>query len=1000
MAIDAFLATPIDDYELLDFGRGRRLERFAAYVLERPDLRASGECKLDRWQPDWTYVAQLNRGIWEPRRPGLSSEWPITLDGLRLMVRLGEGADVGINPEGIIGWRWVRERLEGCYHITDLGMLNLFAGTGGATLAAVATGANVTHVNAKTAHFDLARANISSDAVKLLHADIRPYVEQLLREGRRFHFVALSPPTLARGRQQTWDIKVDLQHIIRELPRLTTADCRGIWLRLAGEDWSADSLARWLSDTLPGRTVEALQLGIATGDGRVLPAGVAARWFDDSDSMVVVGNQRRALNAHELEERLDVYLDPVLSSRRTAGGPARSLAALPRHQQDFVLHWVEVICRTSAEMAFQIAAQAARAFGAMEERAVEAWIVRAIDVYDTAGLHPAVAALGEIDHFARELQAKARAVVFEDVVGVLDHFVHGLSGRKLRIEWGEETYTDTEALFLPAMVTRFPALEDNFLLYKAMVVHQWAQCWYGTYQADLPAALARYPNPERARQLFHALEALRLNACIARVLPGLYRRFEILSERLQIPLVPRGWEGYAHKLSAATASVDLTLELLGEVFAGATLPRRLPFYGQLKPERAAEVRATRLAREKMLFREMLLRLSRQQRLPEDETEAASRPGSARRFALRRVAEADRQESFRLDLQLDGRPVAPPVEMRGLMESIIQDLGDIPEEYLLAAGEGPYHMRALAESEEPSDPWSGTYHEEGALFYNEWDCKRKHYRKGWCVLREIDVHAHSPIFVAQTFAKYRGLVQNIRRTFEVLRGEQKILKRQIHGDDVDIDAVVEAHADVMSGLEMSERLFTKLRKVERSIAVMFMVDMSGSTKGWINDAERESLVLLCEALEVLGDRYAVYGFSGWTRKRCELYRVKRFDEPYNDEVKGRIGGIQPRDYTRMGVTIRHLSRLLEAEDARTKLLITLSDGKPDDFDGYRGEYGIEDTRMALIEAKRSGIHPFCITIDKEGHDYLPHMYGAVNYTLVDDVRKLPLRVSDIYRRLTT
>ena len=181
--------------------------------------------------------------------------------------------------------------------------------------------------------------------------------------------------------------------------------------------------------------------------------------------------------------------------------------------------------------------------------------------------------------------------------------------------------------------------------------------------------------------------------------------------------------------------------------------------------------------------------------------------------------------------------------------------------------------------------------------------------------------------------------------------------------------------------------------------MFMVDVSGSTKGWINDAERESLVLLCEALEILGDRYAIYGFSGMTRKRCELYRIKRFDDDYGADVRARISGIKPQDYTRMGVIIRHLTRLLNTVEARTRLLITLSDGKPDDYDGYRGEYGIEDTRQALLEAKHTGVHPFCITIDHRGHDYLPHMYGAVNYTVIEDVRQLPVRVPDIYRRLT-
>jgi nitric oxide reductase NorD protein len=137
----------------------------------------------------------------------------------------------------------------------------------------------------------------------------------------------------------------------------------------------------------------------------------------------------------------------------------------------------------------------------------------------------------------------------------------------------------------------------------------------------------------------------------------------------------------------------------------------------------------------------------------------------------------------------------------------------------------------------------------------------------------------------------------------------------------------------------------------------------------------------------------------TRKRCELFRVKSFEEAYSETVKKRITGMRPQDYTRMGVIIRHLAKLLNTVEARTKVLITLSDGKPDDYDGYRGDYGIEDTRRALIEAKQAGIHPFCITIDDEASDYLPHMYGAVNYTLVDDVRKLPLRVADIYRNLT-
>ena len=289
--------------------------------------------------------------------------------------------------------------------------------------------------------------------------------------------------------------------------------------------------------------------------------------------------------------------------------------------------------------------------------------------------------------------------------------------------------------------------------------------------------------------------------------------------------------------------------------------------------------------------------------------------------------------------------------------------------------------------------------EDVFLYDEWDHSRQKYRKQWCHLKEIEVKAVENNFVNKTLHKHRGLIKHLHRTFEALREDDKRIKRQPFGDDIDLDAVIEAYSDTKIGFEASQNLFTKSRKIDRNIAVMFMVDMSGSTSGWINEMEREALVLLCESLEVLGDRYAIYGFSGVTHERCELYKVKEFDEEYDQEVKARISGIEPQDYTRMGAAIRHLTQKLHQIEARTKLLITLSDGRPDDQDGYRGPYGIEDTRRALIEAKFLGIHPFCITIDEEAMDYLQHMYGAVNFTVVDHVDKLPYKVSDIYRRIT-
>jgi nitric oxide reductase NorD protein len=582
-------------------------------------------------------------------------------------------------------------------------------------------------------------------------------------------------------------------------------------------------------------------------------------------------------------------------------------------------------------------------------------------------------------------------LALEEIERILDTFIAGLSGRRLKLESAERVYTDTETLFLPALLNHFKNRKDNFRLYKAMAVHLWAQTRFGTWRMSLSQAIEHFPLPDKACRLFHTLERLRLDACIARELPGLHRDMNVMLKMLGETRIPSAWLPIAEQLARSSATVQESYDLLPKIYSTHS-PHSLCYQGVLMPDSVEKVMAVRMAREKEAFRIALVQAAR---LNDEEVV------SPFDFNIETIPDESLPDGFKFELSLDGQPMVPPDNVKSLMDSIIQDVGMIPEEYLVAAGDGGYKILDEKQAErDPESVWKGVYHEEGAFLYNEWDCDRKHYRKNWCVLREMDVHPQPESFVTKTLQRHKGLVKNLRRSFEALRGEDKLLKAQPNGEDIDLDALVKAYADAKQGFEMTNRLFIKRHKDERNIAVMFMVDMSGSTKGWINDAEREALVLLCEALEILGDRYAIYGFSGMTRKRCEVYRVKRFDEPYNNLVQQRISGMTPQDYTRMGVAIRHLSQLLNEVEARIKLLITLSDGRPDDYgDNYRGIYGVEDTRQALIEAKRDGIHPFCITLDTEAKDYLPHMYGAVSYIVIDEVRKLPLKVSDIYRKLT-
>ena len=704
------------------------------------------------------------------------------------------------------------------------------------------------------------------------------------------------------------------------------------------------------------------------------------------------------LSEEEITSRLDRYLEAEFTFIRT-DELATVLMPVERGHQDFILSWVKSLASTQVELAHQFIRNVVRVLDVMDRQTIEEWAEYTLDVYDTSGLHPAMEVIRQVEDYVELSRERKVGSVFREVRGVLVTFVHGLSGRRLKVEQGEHSYTDSEILYLPSIAAVLDSKAENFDLYKAMVAMLWAQTRYGTFRCHPYKALAEYADPEKAAQLFHAFETIRLEACIERELPGLHRRMLMMKQKMDQSAYPKEWAKLVVRLGGPAATPYDSLSAVKQFYSGS-VPVPVCYQGRLELLKADEVMQSRIEREKALLRiklsEMLDEISGEE---DDQVNKERKFGLQEKQSVNPADDSDEREPGYFELTLDDVPIAPPETVRQLITSIQLDLGEIPDEYLTPAGDGEYDP-GLFKAADPDDVWQGTYHEEGAELYDEWDIGRNHYRKNWCVLREKEVKPTHDNFPRDTLSKYHGLVERLRKTFEAMRDEDHLLKRQVDGEDVDIDALVEAIADSLDGSEMTDRLFTRMHRNERNIAVAFMVDMSGSTKGWINDAERESLLLLCEAIELLGDRYAIYGFSGNTRKKCELYRIKSFDEDYGDMVRARISGIEPQEYTRMGVTIRHMTRLLKEVEARTRILITLSDGKPDDIDHYRGEYGIEDTRKALVEAKYAGIHPFCITIDEHAHDYLPHMYGAVNYTVVDDVAALPMKVSDIYRKLTT
>jgi len=675
------------------------------------------------------------------------------------------------------------------------------------------------------------------------------------------------------------------------------------------------------------------------------------------------------MGVRELQLRMELLVDQVLSTRRSVFEPAKVLASFAKAEQD-------------------------RFLDSIDEENWDNWIDKLLLTYKESGHEACLEAIRNVDDYLRSFSHAPSTVTLHDISRILESFVVGLDGRKLTVELSENYYTDTESIRVPEVATQFSNYQDNFSLYKAMVVHQWAQTRFGTWRMNVDALVRIYKDPIRALSLFHKLETIRLNARIKHELPGIARIMKKLDQDLPITELSKNWSRAIEKLSEPDASVQDSMYFLETVYKDEQSPEDKIYQGSLQPREVMKAMRARSEREKESLADKLADLQLELSKTNDSIQNANNAEQGG-FSIEEVTDESMPDGFKVELKYDDEAVTPSEDIQQLLESILQDFGEIPSDYLETEINSTYDDST--ESQEATDD---SFEDEDNIFlYDEWDHSRQKYRKDWCHLKELPVQAAHNNFVKNTLHKHRGLLKNLHKTFEALREDDKRMKRQPFGDDIDLDAVVEAYADTKIGIEASQNLFTKSRKTDRNIAVMFMIDMSGSTSGWINDMEREALVLLCESLEILGDRYAIYGFSGVTHKRCELYKIKELDEEYNQDVKARISGIKAQDYTRMGVAIRHLTKLLHQVEARTKLLITLSDGRPDDQDGYRGPYGIEDTRRALIEAKYLGIHPFCITIDKEAMDYLQHMYGAVNFAVIDNVDKLPYKVSDIYRRIT-
>lgn len=621
--------------------------------------------------------------------------------------------------------------------------------------------------------------------------------------------------------------------------------------------------------------------------------------------------------------------------------------------------------------------------------------------------------------------------------------------------------TDGLSVSLPETQVLHERREDNFRLYKVALLHQLGYFEFGTFE---PQSLKRsgaftaftahfngYGHPRLARSIFQILEDARVDWCIERRYRGAAQDLrQVKTEVLSAIWTADGTRDPLILLLGVSLDASLDEDVTGGLFermqsviaplkeSSATVDDSLAALSACYPLVAGEMEGASLDKNVILVDDPLLPP------PVLDFRGELRPDLVRsNLKLAGILEAipgEEDEGF----SIAGMPDLENLKIESIEAGDLQGGLAVMLEDMAASGiESAEELdETLIEKMEPllsqlvdRPPDDITY------LYDEWDHIMSDYRKHWCTLFEIRKMDEDPDYVENARRELREVSTRVRRQLSMLRPELLV---KVHGmpdgEELDMVNVVDAMVDRRMGESPSDRIYVQRQRKGRDVSALFLLDMSASTDDRITDpdapepeppdfdeddfqdllalnaaqaendkgrriidVEKQSVLLMADALEQLGDNYAIAGFSGYGRDRVEYYLCKDFDEPYDLKARGRLGGIRPCRSTRMGPAIRHASKRLVATESRIKALIILSDGYPQDFDYGKDrnsrQYGIRDTTVALGEARQKGVQPFCITVDQSGHDYLREMCPDQQYMVINNIDQLPDELSKVYRSLT-
>jgi hypothetical protein len=544
--------------------------------------------------------------------------------------------------------------------------------------------------------------------------------------------------------------------------------------------------------------------------------------------------------------------------------------------------------------------------------------------------------------------------------------------------------------------------------------------------SDYKMVLTAFPEPRLARKIFGTMENARIDNRLRMTYRGLVADLDLMQSFL------RANRPYIFDLPMHQVPFELLFQI---TLCGGATDDAKQFYGQVVSEIEAIVEKYLVSTGSRSdrgsgFGEIDLDGSTKApvtTVPGTDSVADALMATSRVYTLfqnispeqNQEAESDNTEE-KSEFAYDDKDAAESVtedQIKREREKNAQDIRDLFNAWNSLDDEGePDDLQGAEAWSQSEVPEQALELDDVAFAYDEWDRELNDYRVGWSRVIEKKVKQGDRNFVELTRSRYRGVISSIRHQFQLMKPENLTrINREIDGEDYDLNALVDFVVDRKADGQQSENIYTKRLRKQRDVAVSILLDQSSSTARTITrnplqpythpgrriiEIEKEGLVLMSEALEAVGDVYSINGFTSEGRRNVKFYVVKDFAEKYSADIERRIGGITFQNNTRLGAAIRHASAKLLKQDARTKLLIILTDGRPYDHDYGDARYAREDVREALTETKMSGVTPFCITVDRESEAELKDLYGNVGYTIIDDVLSLPERMPNIYRRLTS